>query len=69
MFVAVFMIGWHKQQECDLFDIIKNDVKFNIGFGIIFFIVFFDIFSIVYSYVKKIHYLCQPFRNNYFELN
>lgn len=37
----MFMIGWHKQQECDLFDIIKNDVKFNIGFGIIFFIVFF----------------------------
>lgn len=65
----MFMIGWHKQQECDLFDIIKNDVKFIIGFGIIFFIVFFDKFSIVRSYVRKIHYLCQLFRKNYFELN
>lgn len=53
MFVAVFMIGWHKQQECDLFDIIKNDVKFNIGFGIIFLLFFLTYFQLFILMSKK----------------
>lgn len=49
----MFMIGWHKQQECDLFDIIKNDVKFIIGFGIIFFIVFLTNFQLLILMSEK----------------